>query len=249
MAAVNSRTVVVITGPGAVNMDTWINHPNVTSVVMATFPGQESGNAIADVLFGDVNPSAKLPFTVAKKEEDYCCKLVTAEPGLIEYAEGINIGYRWFDSKDIPPLFEFGFGLSYTTFEYSDLKIAESSRSSSSNNNGDDDDKSAVITVSLNVKNTGALDGAEVVQLYLGLPQHTHSAPKNLKGFEKVQLPAGGESVRVEFKLTAHDMSFWDVEKCEEKSIGGGWNLPSGDFKVMVGASSRDIRLTGGFRL
>ncbi|KAJ3220789.1 hypothetical protein HK099_004009, partial [Clydaea vesicula] len=214
IAEINKNVVVIITAPGPVDMSAWINHPNVKSVLFALYPGQESGNSIYDVLSGRINPSGKLPFTIAK-ENDYCCKVQFEAPGHVEYAESHLVGYRWFDSNKIAPQFPFGHGLSYTSFEYSNLAV-------SFNENG-----SGKIT--LDLKNSGNRLGREVVQVYVGLPEVTKSAPLNLKAFEKVRL-SEQETKKVEFTLSQQDLSFWNVKS---KS----WELAKGTYQIFVGSS------------
>ncbi|OZJ02438.1 hypothetical protein BZG36_04403, partial [Bifiguratus adelaidae] len=219
VANANKNTVVVIHSVGPVLMP-WIDHPNITAIVWPGLPGQESGNALADVLFGDVNPSGRLPYTIGKSESDYPADVSNAPS--FPYSEGLFIGYRWFDAKNITPNFEFGFGLSYTTFKYSGISFRKAGQR---------------VTVTVQVHNSGKLDGAEVAQLYLGFPSSVGEPPKILRGFDKVFLKAGA-STTVTFKLTpASDMSYWDVQQ-------QAWVVPSGTFAAYVGASSRDIRQT-----
>ena len=208
----------------------WVD--KVSGVVLAWFPGQEGGDAIADILFGHVNPSGKLVTTFFKDWED--CPAFGNYPGgddVVEYAEGIFVGYRHFDARHIDPLFPFGFGLSYTDFEYSRLKIQPSSVKA-----GDS------LTVLLTLKNTGDRDGAEVVQLYLGDEKASVPRPvKELKGFKKVFLKAGEEK-KVTMILQSRDMAFFDIGTDD-------WKTEPGKFLVYIGSSSRDIRLTGAFEL
>ncbi|CDH54259.1 glycoside hydrolase family 3 protein [Lichtheimia corymbifera JMRC:FSU:9682] len=210
----NENTIVVIHAVGPVLMP-WIDHPNIKAVVWPGLPGQESGNSLADVLFGDVNPSGRLPYSIAKKEEDYNVRISPDDE--INYLEGLHVGYKHFDAQGIEPLFEFGFGLSYTTFEYSNLKV--------------DGDKDRV-TATISIRNTGEVDGAEVAQLYLGFPESANEPPKLLRGFEKVFLKAGKQE-KVQFELSKTDLSIWQE---------GEWIVPQGEYKIYVGASSRDIR-------
>ena len=219
-----NNTVVIITSPGPVDMSRWINHKNIKGIVLALFPGQESGNAITDVLFGDVNPSAKLPFTIAKNS-DYCCGVVYDSPGNVVYEESLLVGYRWFDAKNIVPMFPFGFGLSYTTFLVSRLNIVLQS------------DGSRWVTVI--VRNTGRVAGSEVIQLYIGLPKSTASPVKQLKAFDKVFLKPK-ESKQVSFTLDSNHLSYWDIRT-------RSWTVAKGLYKIFVGTSSRDIRQSSYF--
>lgn len=237
---------------GIVLVDAWVDHPNVTAILFAGMPGQESGRALVDVLYGDVNPSGRLPYTVARNESDYGDLLYhhngTGEVWFPQdnYTEGLFIDYRAFDRDDISPRYEFGFGLSYTTFEYSDLIVLPLSTATA----GLPDASVAIIQgghpqlwentvlVTFTLANTGDVDGAEVAQLYLGIPQDGTPA-RQLRGFERVWL-AAGESKSVTISLTRRDLSFWDV-------VSQQWRIPEGQFEVVVGASSRDFRLNGTF--
>ncbi|MBN2189819.1 MAG: glycoside hydrolase family 3 C-terminal domain-containing protein [Candidatus Aureabacteria bacterium] len=227
LASANPKTIVFLIGGSPVEMP-WID--KVPAVVQAWYLGMEGGNVMADVIFGDVNPSGKLPFTFPKKLEDSPAHAIGDYlPGRCEYKEGILIGYRWYDTKNIEPLFPFGHGLSYTTFKYGNLKI----------NKGSGD---VAATAALDITNTGNRAGAEVVQLYIQDPECSVERPaKELKGFEKVSLKPG-ETKTVEFKLTKRALSFYDIKS---KS----WVAEPGTFNVLVGSSSRDIRQEGSFEL
>ncbi|ADW68874.1 glycoside hydrolase family 3 C-terminal domain-containing protein [Granulicella tundricola] len=229
VAAVNKRTIVVLNAGDSVDLTQWVDQ--VPGLVDAWYGGEEGGNAVADILFGDANPSGKLPFTFLRRLED--SPSYGNYPGEnlhVKYAEGIYVGYRYFDKHiDVPPLFPFGFGLSYTTFQYSDLKVHKGT--------GDE-----MATVSLTVKNTGARKGAEVAQLYVGQPHASVDRPvKELKGFQRVEL-APGESRSVQFVLDRRAFSFYSVAK-------HGWVAEPGSFDLAVGSSSRDIRLESHFVL
>ena len=211
-------------------MNEWID--KVPAVVQIWFPGQEGGNAIADILFGDVNPSGKLPTTFLKKWEDSpAYGNFPGEKGNVYYKEGIFVGYRHFDKKHIEPLFPFGYGLSYTTFEYGDLKVAPAKIKA--------DGK---VAVQLSVRNTGKVAGAEVVQVYVADEEASVERPvKELKAFKKVFL-VPGEKRSVSFALDKTALSYYDVNAKD-------WVAEPGRFKVLVGSSSRDIRLEGAFEL
>src|ERR1035437_10321897 len=227
IVAANPRTVVVLEGT-MVEMDAWLGQ--VPALLQAWFPGMEGGNALARVLFGDVNPSGKLPATFPKKLSDSPAHALGAYPGTNgteTYAEGLLVGYRWFDAKNIEPLFPFGFGLSYTTFEYWGLKLVPGETG---------------VTAEFEIKNTGAVAGAEVAQLYVhpekpGVPR----PEKELKGFKKVFLKAG-ETQTVSIPLNRGAFAFYSPE---QKS----WVAEKGDFKILVGGSARDPALQGNFRL
>ncbi|GAA6009922.1 hypothetical protein JCM11491_000867 [Sporobolomyces phaffii] len=257
VASRHNDTVVVINAPGPVSMEKWISHPNVTSVVHGLLPGQEAGNALADVLFGDVNPSGKLPFTIAKNVSDYADARyngsIKANPNTT-FSEGVFIDYKYFDKQETTPLYEFGYGLSYTTFNFSDISIkltAKNGRAAVSETNerffkdGKNETCKGLYdishTVTAVVKNTGKVAGAEVAQLYLTFPDSTpNKMPiRSLRGFEKPFLKPG-ESRTVTFELRNKDLSVWDVTK-------QGWLLPQGQFTVAVGSSSRKLPLKGTF--
>ncbi|CEN51767.1 Beta-glucosidase BoGH3A (fragment) [Capnocytophaga canimorsus] len=195
--------------------------------------GSEAGNALADILAGDVNPSGKLPFTFPVKLQDNGAHAMGEYPGSENetYHEGILVGYRWADTKKIKPLFAFGHGLSYTTFEYG--KVSADKKTMSVN------DK---ITFSVSVKNTGNRDGAEVVQLYIRDVKSSVMRPyKELKGFEKVYLKAG-ESKIVKFTIDKEALSFFDEKKHD-------WVAEKGEFEAIIGSSSADIKTRISFSL
>jgi len=229
VAAANAKTVVVMSVPGAV-LTPWRH--KVGAILCNFMPGQQAGNAIADVLFGRVNPTAKLPITMpAYEDEDGLSPTQwpgfpdPANPRFAIYSEELLVGYRHYDALGLEPAFPFGHGLSYTTFGYSSLTVAAGG------------------AVSFTMTNLGALAGAEVAQLYLSFPPSAGEPPKVLRRFRKVELQPG-KSVRVAFaplKASA-DMAVWS-EKAH------AWTVVGGDFGVLVGASSRDIRLTGVLRV
>ncbi|KAH7408490.1 beta-glucosidase 1 precursor [Phaeosphaeria sp. MPI-PUGE-AT-0046c] len=237
VAAVNKNTVVVVHSVGPILMEEWIDNPSVTAVVWAGLPGQESGNGLVDVLYGSVSPSGKLPYTIAKKASDYG----TTIKGGDDSDWSLDIDYRHFDRASITPRFEFGFGLSYSNFSYSDLSVSSSATAGAASGpvipGGPSDLWDNVATISASITNSGKVAAAEVPQLYLGYPASAGTPPKQLRGFTKLKLAAGA-SGKAEFKLRKRDLSIWD-----EKSRK--WTVPSGEFKVFVGASSRDVRLEG----
>ncbi|EGG12872.1 family 3 glycoside hydrolase [Melampsora larici-populina 98AG31] len=239
-AAVCSNVIVIIHAVGPVNMEAWINNPNVTAVAFAGLPGQESGNAEVDILWGKVNPSARLPFTIGKSWKDYPASVLYNSSMVIpqiNYQEALNIDYRHFDVHNIQPRFEYGFGLSYTTFNYSSIsyqKVAKSAARSGKVGNHD-----TALVVNFMIQNTGSVDGHEVAQLYLGFPASVQEPVRVLRGFERVMVKAGGK-VQVSIKLRVIDISIWDVVRQE-------WVVPQGTIKVWVGSSSRDLKLQTGF--
>jgi beta-glucosidase len=222
--AANPRTVVVLNTGDPVTMTKWI--AKTPALVDVWFGGQEGGKALAAVLFGDANPSGKLPATFPKRWED--SPAYGHYPGenlKVDYAEGIYVGYRYFDTKNVEPQFPFGYGLSYTTFDYSNLKVANQLASAA---------KDATVTV--NVRNGGKRAGAEVVQLYVHDGHSRIDRPmRELKGFQRVELKPG-ESKTVKFKLDRAALSYWDP-------VTKAWQADPGTFEVQVGSSSRDIRL------
>ena len=226
VAAANPNTIVVVYSSSATLMP-WANQ--VAGVLMAWYPGQENGNALAQVLFGDVNPSAKLPVTIPVSSNQVPASTTAQWPGVnghAAYSEGLQIGYRWYDANNVTPLFPFGFGLSYTTFGYSNLTVSVVS-------------PSGQVQIGFDLTNTGNLTGAEVPQLYLGFPAAAGEPPRLLKGFQKITL-SPGQTQHVTFNLNWEDLANWDA-------TARGWIVTPGSFQVMVGASSRDIRLTGAF--
>lgn len=226
VAAANPNTIVVSMSGRAVEMDGWKN--KVKSIVQAWFTGQEQGDAIARVLFGDVNPSGKLPVTFPVNEDSTPVSSAAQFPGVNgkgEYSEGVMVGYRGYEDSGIKPAFAFGHGLSYTTFDYRNVHANVSGKGANSK-----------MTVSLNLRNTGKVTGAEVVQVYVGqLPTQVETAPKQLAGFSKVELKPGKQQ-RVQIELDAKALSYWD-EKTDK------WVMPSGTVPVYVGSASDDIRL------
>jgi len=210
-----------------VDMDQWL--AKVPSVIQAFYPGMEGGTAIAEALFGDINPSGKLPCTYPKRLADSPAHALSAFPGkdgTEEYKEGLLVGYRWYDAKNIDPLFPFGHGLSYTQFGYSGLKLSS----------GDP------LTVECDISNTGQRDGEEVVQVYVsqGHPSLPRP-PKELKGFQKIFVRAG-ETRTVQIPLRIDAFSYYDPAK-------NAWIAEKGTYSILVGASSRDIRQRSDFTL
>ncbi len=226
VAAVNPHTIVVMYESSATLMP-WASQ--VAGIVMAWYPGQENGNALAQVLFGDVNPSAKLPVTIPVTSNQVPTSTTAQWPGTnlhAAYSEGLEMGYRWYDTNNVTPQFPFGFGLSYTTFGYSNLTVSAVS-------------PSGQVQIGFDLTNTGTLTGAEVPQLYLGFPLAASEPPKQLKGFQKITL-SPGQTQHVTFNLDWEDLANWSA-------TARGWIVTPGSFQVMVGASSQDIRLTGAF--
>ncbi|MEN8193778.1 MAG: DUF4434 domain-containing protein [Bacteroidota bacterium] len=230
VAKANPNTIVILNNGTPITMNEWIDE--VPAIIEAFYPGQEGGNAIADILFGDVNPSGKLPLSFIKKWED--SPVYETYPGprdSVEYIEGIFVGYRGLDKNNIEPLFPFGYGLSYTKFEFSDLKLSKTSM-------GKDDE----ITIQLTVKNIGEVKGDEIVQMYISDKEATvEREVKSLKGFKRVSLKPG-ESKKITLLINKASLSFYDVDS---KS----WIVEPGEFEVLIGNSSRNILLKDIFTL
>ena len=226
MAAVNKNTVVVMTSGGGVDMTAWVDH--VPALLEAWYPGQEGGTAVAQVLFGEFNPSGRLPISIERRWEDdaaYNSYYPKEGSKKVEYSEGIFVGYRHFDKSAVKPLFPFGYGLSYTSFTYKNLTISPASS----------DDQ---VAVAFDITNTGSRAGADVAEVFVG----DHHAPvprpvKELKGFAKVNLNPG-ETKNVSVKLDRRAFSYYDVKT-------HAWTVAPGDFDLFVARSAADIELTG----
>lgn len=220
---VNDRTAVVMMGGSNVEMENWL--PDTPAYIHAWYPGMEGGTAIAEILFGKINPSGKLPMTFANSHEDYPSHSIGEFPGdgTVDYAEDIYVGYRYFDTHNRDVFFPFGFGLSYTTFDFTNLQLI---------------DQGGKILVQCTVTNTGDRQGAEVVQVYVHHKNPSVDRPiRELKGFEKVHLEPG-ESATVNIELDDAAFSYYHPEELE-------WTLESGTYEIQVGNSSRDIKLAG----
>lgn len=243
MASANKNVIVVCHAVGPVILETILAQPNVKAIVWPGLPGQESGNALVDVLYGSTGPSGKLPYTIAKQFSDYGTNWTTALQD--DFTEGLFIDYRRFDQYGITPRYEFGYGLSYTTFQYSDLDVQiHNARPQTIAGpivpGGHAESFDSVGSVTVLVQNTGSVAGAEVAQLYIGLPDSAPATPpKQLRGFQKLPL-APGQADTARFELQRRDIAYWDVDQ-------KAWVVPSGTFKVYVGSSSRDIRQQGEF--
>jgi beta-glucosidase len=243
VAAANPHTIVVLKTGSAVLMP-WVD--DVPAILEAWYPGEEDGHAVAAVLFGDVNPSGKLPLTFPKQLEDLPANTPEQYPGTngqVVYSEGIFVGYRHYDANNIAPLFPFGYGLSYTTFAYTNLALTFHSKPVKTIylKDSDTDYSKPLLDVELNVANTGNRVGEEVVQLYLGLPatQDIPQPPAQLKHFAKIPL-APGNQAHIRFELNGQSLACWDSNYYR-------WTILPGTYRVMIGSSSRDIRLAGTF--
>jgi len=226
VAAANRRTIVVLNTGSAVTMP-WVD--SVAAVLEGWYPGQEDGNAIAAVLFGDVNPSGKLPVSFPRTLADVPAASAARWPGVdgrVEYSEGLLVGYRWYQARGITPLFPFGFGLSYTTFRFENLRVSRRGRS---------------VAVGVDITNTGRRAGADVVQLYVGFPASTGEPPKQLKGFQKVPL-APGETRHLTFSLDPRAFAHWDA-------AANGWVVSAGEYQIEIGDASDNLPVSAVVKL
>ncbi|KAK7994089.1 GTP binding protein [Apiospora arundinis] len=241
------NTIVVFQNAGVRLVDGFVDHPNVTALIFAHLPGQDSGRALASILYGESNPSGKLPYSVPHKASDWGPIANETKPeGVYErfpqsdFDEGVYIDYRAFDKDNIEPRYAFGFGLSYTTFNYSGVSAKLGSANTDAyptgpiQSGGQIDLWDIVATVSATVTNSGSVAGAEVAQLYVGIPGGD-SPVRQLRGFAKPTLQPG-TSATVEFPLARRDLSTWDV-------VAQNWKLQKGDYAVYVGSSSRSLPL------
>jgi beta-glucosidase len=226
IVALNKKTVVVLTSGGGVDMSAWIDR--VPALLEAWYPGQEGGAAVAQLLFGESNPSGRLPISIERRWEDnathdsYYPKNGSKK---VEYSEGIFVGYRHFDRSTVKPLFPFGYGLSYTSFAYKNLTISPPSSDQQ-------------VSVVFDVTNTGTRAGADVAQVYVGDRHAPVPRPiKELKGFKRVSLNPG-ETKNVVVKLDRRAFSYYDVKS-------RSWTVAPGDFDLFVARSAADIALTG----
>jgi beta-glucosidase len=231
VAAANRNTVVVLEGPGALAMP-WLS--GAGAVLAAWYPGQRGAEALARILFGEVNPSGKLPVTFPRSDLDL--PRVTIQGGTtpfdVRYDEGLRTGYRWFDAQEIEPLFPFGFGLSYTTFTLANPSVTTLPTGRQ-------------LVVGVDVANTGTRTGAEVVQVYLSMPAGLGEPPRRLVGWTKVTLAPGATRrvvVPVDGDSSAHPLGIWDTST-------QSWTIVPGDYGVYVGNSSRALTLAGTVRL
>ncbi|KAK2599038.1 hypothetical protein QQS21_005505 [Conoideocrella luteorostrata] len=239
-----AKTIVVIHNAGVKLVDGFIDHHNVTALIFAHLPGQESGNAIVSLLWGQSNPSGKLPYTVAKKESDYGPLLDPASQSgskspQSDFTAGIYTDYKYFEKSHIQPRYEFGFGLSYTRYDYSNMQLRGPLGNFQSqfpqgkiSSGGQEDLWETIATVTFTLVNGGKVDGAEVSQLYVRIPG---TRAKQLRGFSKQFLKAG-QTAQVSFEVTRRDLSVWNAEAQK-------WQLQKGQYEVYVGRSSTKLPL------
>ncbi|KAF4122041.1 beta-glucosidase [Geosmithia morbida] len=257
VAEANENVIVVIHSVGPVILSEILSLPSVKAIVWAGLPSSESGNALVDIVWGGTSPSGKLVYTIAKKAGDYNATIIQGDEDNFE--EGVYIDYRHFDHAGIEPEYEFGFGLceslevpspttmmqlliclfstAYTNFSYADLTVNSRAKPGLIGQDGLHDLFEDVASVTATVKNTGAVAGSEVAQLYISYPKSAAQPPKQLRGFDKLPLKVG-ESGTAIFSIRKRDLAVWDT-KAEQ------WTIPRGIYSILVGASSRDIRLEG----
>ncbi|AXQ30577.1 glycosyl hydrolase [Solimonas sp. K1W22B-7] len=220
VAAANPNTIVVVNAAAPIEMP-WIDQ--VRGLIYAWFPGTENGNALANLLYGEANPSGHLPISLPKAYADTPTSTPERYPGVdgqLSYSEGLQVGYRWYDAQAIEPLFPFGFGLSYTSFEFSGLSVTKAGNGA---------------RLKFRLRNSGARRGAEVSQVYVEFPPELGEPPRQLKGFRKVFLEPG-ESQTLTLDLDARAFSYWDTDR-------NGWVQGPGCYGIRVGSSSRDLPL------
>jgi beta-glucosidase len=236
VSAANKKTIVTLTAGGGVDTHRWLD--DVPAFLHAWYPGEEGGKAVAEILFGEHSPEGHLPMSFEKSWEQnpvhdnyYAAPVPEGQTPHIKYAEGVFLGYRYYTSKHVEPLFPFGYGLSYTTFSFSNLSVSPESASAD-----------GPITVSFDVTNTGQRAGADVAQLYVGDPSAKVERPiKELKGYEKVRLEPG-KSEHVTLTLHHRSLAYWDV-------ASNNWKVDPGKFVVYVGDSSENTPLTQDFEV
>jgi beta-glucosidase len=243
VAAANPNTIVVLNSGSAVTMP-WLS--SVASVIEAWYPGQEDGTALANILFGSYDPSGHLPVTFPASQSQVPASTAQEFPGAngqVQYNEGIDVGYRWYQSTSRTPLFPFGYGLSYTTFSFSNLAVQGFN-------------SAGAATVTATVTNTGSRAGADVAQLYVGDPSSTGEPPWQLKDFQRVSLNPGA-STTVSFSVPVRDLTYWagpgantdPSASSGPNPDGGGWTAPAGSYAIGVGDSSASLPLTGSLTL
>jgi len=230
--------MVVLNAGGNVDMNSWID--SAPALLHSWYPGQEGGKATAEILFGDVNPSGRLPATFERRWEDnpvHDNYYPPAGTTKFVYKEGLFVGYRGYEKNGTKPLFPFGYGLSYTTFKYANLAIKPADGSTKS-----EELSAPLYEVTFDVTNTGSREGADVAQVYVGDPHSKVSRPaKELKGFSRVNLKPG-ETKTVALTLDGRAFSYYDVDAKQ-------WRADSDEYQILVGRSSQDIQLRGTINL
>ncbi|KAL7414273.1 beta-glucosidase [Mrakia frigida] len=256
VASLNENTIVIVNSVGPILMP-WINHPNITAVVWAGLLGQEAGNSLTDVLYGDYNPSGRLPYTIAKNWDDYAVPYInfqtTLEPAhpQDDYTEELLVDYRWFHANNITALYPFGFGLSYTAFEYSDLEVVEAAVSKRHlveeglHKRANTTEVGSSVaewlhetrwSVEFDVTNTGSVNGCDVPLMFVTFPEAAGEPPRVLRGFERINLDPGA-TTRVSLPLSIYSLSIWDV-------VSQRWVKPEGEFEIIIAKHADDTQLT-----
>jgi len=249
-AEASNNVVVILHIPSTADLEAFADSANVTAILAPLLPGEQSGNSLVPVLYGDVSPSGKMPFTIGKRLEDYIPNSIVTDPVYApqsDFTEGVNIDYRWFDSKNITPRYEFGYGLSYSTFEMSNIKLdqtykADTSAYQKTAEPYEDYEEGnslydIIATVTVNVKNTGDVVACEVAQLYVQYPAEENEPPRQLRSYSKVKRLSPGASETVSLPLRRKDLSVWDV-------VRQLWRVSDGEYVFHVGNSSRSLPLT-----
>ena len=246
------NTTVIVNSVSQLNLEAWVDHPNVKAVLWSGMPGSEYGIALVDILFGDYNPGGKLVFTLAKNDADFGTDISPTHES--NYTEGVFLDYRHFDKFNITPRYHFGYGLSYTTFSFSQLDISNARddgtsaatqykqlRTRSYSNFGSSGLYDPAYEIKFTLTNTGKMNGSEVPQLYLAFPAEAQQPPKVLRGFERVYLDAA-QSKQVTLTLVNKDISYWNV-------VSQKWVVAPGDYTVWISTSANnaDVKLRGSF--
>lgn len=238
-----AKTVVVLHNAGVRLVEGFVNHPNVTGIVFAHLPGQESGNAITSLLFGDTTFTGKLPYSVAKKESDYGVLLNPVPPNdptspQAYFTEGVYLDYKYFEKSHIPPMYEFGFGLSYNRWDYSDIQLNGPLGNTAEYptgkivTGGQADLWDIIAKVTFTLRNSGDYVGGEATQLYVRIPG---MRAKQLRGFDKPTVQPR-QTVQITYQLTRRDLSVWDT-------VAQKWQLQRGEYEIYVGRSSTKLPL------
>lgn len=242
-----NKTIVVLHNAGPRVVDGFVDHANVSAILFAHLPGQDSGNALVSLLYGEANPSGKLPYTLAKNESDYAVLNPSKPEGAFvnfpqsNFTEGVYVDYRHFDKNDITPRYEFGYGLSYTSFNLSNAQVQHVEGGNTKDEyptgevipGGHADLWDNIVFISVDVQNTGSEHaGAEVVQVYVGIPG---GPVRQLRGYDKVYLQPG-EKQTSKMVLSRRDLSAWDVKAQK-------WQLQKGKYTIYIGTSSRNLPL------
>jgi beta-glucosidase len=230
------------------NIMPWADHPNVTGILVAHYPGQESGHSIVDIIYGAKSPSGKLPYTIPLSASSVNTAPTTniTTSGVDDwqswYSEGLEIDYRYYNTHKIPVQYEFGFGLSYTNFSMVSLRVKPTNPESrvlshpealATRPGGNPSLWDILFEAQVTLQNTGSTSGATVAQLYISFPDDVSEPPLQLRGFEKTDL-SPGESYTATFPLMRRDLSYWNVTQQE-------WLIPNGNFVLHAGFSSRDL--------